>query len=278
MMTPALWGELRPRLEDAGRSLPDRCCIQGSGSKAAFLPPMPHGLEEWRPPAGESPLVFHSPEDQVAGFWAGATVADAQAALARAGQTLPLPATGIPMLDGFPGTMGGLAAMNLPHALWGQLGSIKDSVLGMAVLRHDRTPAKCGSSAVKSVAGYDIHRLMCGSRGILGPILMLWLRVLPLGALPTVQAEVRKAGNGPLWIQRTLPAEYNLAVRRSPDVLACCPVASLIWHGSPPLRVEQDWVVGPAGSLDPQGAPAALRARVKASFDPDSRFNPHLTV
>jgi glycolate oxidase FAD binding subunit len=48
----------------------------------------------------------------------------------------------------------------------------------------DGTVAKSGSHAVKSVAGYDVHRFMAGTLGSLAVCLELILRLYPLATKP----------------------------------------------------------------------------------------------
>lgn len=54
----------------------------------------------------------------------------------------------------------------------------------------DGTIAKSGSHAVKSVAGYDVHRFMAGTRGSLAICLELILRLYPLATMPAASEPV----------------------------------------------------------------------------------------
>jgi glycolate oxidase FAD binding subunit len=126
--------------------------IVGAGSKRSLclpLGPKPQLLDM----TGISGIVEWTPADQVAVVRAGTPVAELQAELERHGQCLPLPDPGVlgAHLAGFPGTVGGLVSMNLPHGLFGQCGGPRDWVLGMTIVRPDGSVAKCGSKAVKNV-------------------------------------------------------------------------------------------------------------------------------
>lgn len=70
------------------------------------------------------------------------------------------------------GTLGGLLATRP----WPGL---RDSVLGMRILLADGTVAEVGSRVVKSVAGYDVPRLLLGSWGTLAIILEATLKLSP---------------------------------------------------------------------------------------------------
>lgn len=65
-------------------------------------------------------------------------------------------------------------------------GTTKDYVLGLELVTPEGNVIRTGARTVKSVAGYDITRLMAGSRGTLGLITSAFLKVLP-------QPQARKA-------------------------------------------------------------------------------------
>ncbi len=59
-------------------------------------------------------------------------------------------------------------------------GTTRNYVLGLEVVNPDGRVIRVGARTVKSVAGYDIARLMVGSEGTLGFITSVTLKVLPL--------------------------------------------------------------------------------------------------
>jgi glycolate oxidase FAD binding subunit len=59
---------------------------------------------------------------------------------------------------------------------------MRDLVIGVTVVLPDGTRASSGGKVVKNVAGYDLAKLFCGSRGRLGTIERLALRLHPLPA------------------------------------------------------------------------------------------------
>jgi len=106
---------------------------------------------------------------------AGTRMADVRAALARAGQFLPLDP---PHADD--ATMGGVIAAN-SNGFWrARYGGVRDLLIGTRTALVDGTIARAGGLVVKNVAGYDLDKLLVGSFGTLGVIVEATLKVLPL--------------------------------------------------------------------------------------------------
>ena len=80
------------------------------------------------------------------------------AALAPPGQRLSLDPPGDP-------TIGACLAANLSGPLRHRFGAPRDLVLGVTLVLADGTIANAGGKVVKNVAGYDLGKLVCGSRG-----------------------------------------------------------------------------------------------------------------
>ncbi|MCG9895176.1 MAG: FAD-binding oxidoreductase [Fimbriimonadaceae bacterium] len=271
-MSPERWAAVKA--EAAAWDVPSsgRFALGGSGTKSHFLPPPVDPV--WRLPAPADPIIQWMPDDQVVVAWAGASVADLQAILAEKGQCLPLPQTGHPDVDGRPGTLGGLAAMNLPHGLEAQCGPVRDWILGVVVRLADGSVARAGSTAVKSVAGYDIHRLFAGSRGRLGIVAAVALRTFPIRALPTTSARAEGGSSDRVFICRTPRADFDDFRRRATRVIASDPASATLWLGAEPAGF-QGWMIGPNGRLQPR-PPEELDRQAKLRFDPEMRLNLHL--
>ncbi len=227
-------------------------------------------------------IIDWSPNDQVVVVRAGTPLSALQEELRKQGQCVPLPSVEDvgPLPAGLPGTVGGLVAMNLPHALQGSCGGVRDWVLGLTLVRADGAIARCGSRVVKNVAGYDVQKLMVGSRGTLGVIVEVVLRTFPLRALPAPAV----TGEGEIvleraWIQRTLRADFidaRAAARRRPH--RADEASSTLWADvgpdeSPP-RFAEDWVLAPGREPLPEGPMREWMRRTKNAFDPDARLNP----
>jgi len=61
-----------------------------------------------------------------------------------------------------------------------RFGTMRDLVIGVTVVLPDGTRASSGGKVVKNVAGYDLGKLFCGSRGRFGRVERLALRLHPL--------------------------------------------------------------------------------------------------
>lgn len=93
--------------------------------------------------------------------------------LARAGQRLSLDPPGDP-------TVGAVLAENQSGPLRHRFGAVRDLVLGVTLVLADGTVASSGGKVVKNVAGYDLARLVCGSRGRFALVARASFRLHPL--------------------------------------------------------------------------------------------------
>lgn len=245
----------------------------GTGSKTDFLP---NGGQQKLNTNGLSGIIQHDIDDQVIELWAGTTVEELQEELARHGLCLPLPKRGsIPdFASGAPGTVGGLLAMSLPHALSQQCGGPRDWTLGITIIKADGTTAKSGSKAVKSVAGYDVHKLFIGSRGELGVIAKITLRTFPLKALPKPELEFTRDHHGPHYVSRVLRSDFEQAAQNADALLAKDPASCTIWTASEPEHFAEGWTIGPSGFRNRSPQPKKFEERTKQVFDPESKFAP----
>ncbi|MFQ3586999.1 MAG: FAD-binding protein [Fimbriimonadaceae bacterium] len=269
--------------------------IRGSGTKRGFLLP---SYGDTLDMTGLRGVVEIEPADQVAVAWAGTPLDEFQSALAEKGQCLPYPEPsqfGV-LAAGFPGTLGGLVSLPLPHANEARAGTIRDWLLGLTLVRADGTTAACGSKAVKNVAGYDVQKLIVGARGTLAVVAQVVVRTYPLKARPVPDLDVRRPySGGPVRIQRTLPADFAAAVDAGRERLfAADPASSTLWMDPGPdfragARFREDWVLvgtgdGPTPSLELGGTASANSPhrelveqhmrRAEHIFDPKHKLNP----
>lgn len=108
--------------------------------------------------------------DQTCSVDCGVRREELDAALAAVGLELPCPGNG---------TLGGLFASDALGAATHGGHSPRSLLLGLDALLADGTPFKSGARVVKSVAGFDVHKLFVGSRGRLFVATRLHLRLKP---------------------------------------------------------------------------------------------------
>jgi glycolate oxidase FAD binding subunit len=118
-------------------------------------------------------VIEHAAGDLVARVQAGATMGSLASALGTAGQQLALdvPADA---------TVGGVVATGTAGPRRFRYGAARDLLIGITVVRADGVVAHSGGKVVKNVAGYDLGKLFCGSRGTLGLITEATFRLHPL--------------------------------------------------------------------------------------------------
>ena len=118
-------------------------------------------------------ILEHEPGDLTCTVEAGMRLSALNEALAVYGQRLSLDPPGDP-------TIGALLAENGSGPLRHRFGGPRDLVLGVTLVLGDGTVASAGGKVVKNVAGYDLGRLVCGSRGRLALIARACFRLHPL--------------------------------------------------------------------------------------------------
>jgi glycolate dehydrogenase FAD-binding subunit len=123
-------------------------------------------------PTATDTIVEHEPGDLTCIVGAGIRLGVLQQALARHGQRLSLDPPGDPTLEA-------CVLEDLSGPLRHRFGTMRDLVIGITVTLPDGTRASAGGKVVKNVAGYDLGKLFCGSRGRLGRVEQLALRLHP---------------------------------------------------------------------------------------------------
>jgi glycolate dehydrogenase FAD-binding subunit len=118
-------------------------------------------------------LLEHETGDLTCTVEAGLRLSALNQALGERGQRLSLDPPGDP-------TVGALLAENGSGPLRHRFGAPRDLVLGVTLVLADGTVASAGGKVVKNVAGYDLARLVCGSRGRLALIARASFRLHPL--------------------------------------------------------------------------------------------------
>lgn len=144
------------------------------------------GLDHGRRPAHVNVVVStarmrgvtdYEPADLVATVGAGTSLAELAEHLAGNRQWLPLDPPGHERA-----TLGAVAATASAGALREGHGTPRDHVLGLRLVTGDGRILDLGGRVVKNVAGYDLVRLAIGSRGTLGLVTRLHVRLRALPA------------------------------------------------------------------------------------------------
>jgi glycolate oxidase FAD binding subunit len=246
-------------------------------------------------------IVEHEPAEMTVRVRAGTTVADLDAALAKHGQCVALPAQ--------PGaTVGGVLAVGhggLRRLGWGP---VRDTVLEVRYVSAEGRVVKGGGPTVKNVSGFDLPRLFVGSLGTLGMLAEVVLRVRPLPA----REQWFSSSTDPFALRRMLfrPASmlwdgattWVLLDGDPDDVSTEASAAGLVAVDGPPTLPRYRWSLPPSELVslprDGRGAFVAqigvgvvhrdvpqpprpidpalrtLHERLKSAFDPTGRLAP----
>jgi glycolate oxidase FAD binding subunit len=187
-------------------------------------------------------ILEHEAGDLTCTVEAGIKLSALQDALGTAGQRLALDPPGDP-------TIGACLAANLSGPLRHRFGAPRDLVLGVTLVLADGTIANAGGKVVKNVAGYDLGKLVCGSRGTLALIARVSLRLHPIPVAAST-----------LVVETDDPATVVAALMRSP----LQPSAVDVLH---PGRVAVLFEGGRAGVDDQLGRALALVGGTTAGDD-----------
>lgn len=150
------------------RSRPGRVRVAGTGSQVDTLPPKSDATK--LDLSERNQIIRLDPGDQTCTVEGGVLRSQLDAALAE--HDLELPCLGS-------GTIAGIFASD-PFGPAGP-GSIgpRNLLLGIDAMLADGTTFKSGAPVVKSVAGFDVHKLFVGSRGRLFLAMQMHLRLKP---------------------------------------------------------------------------------------------------
>lgn len=134
--------------------------------------PAPNTMRTVRAP---SRVMSFRADEMIVECGAGTPIDELQAAVGEHGQyvNLPVRSTGS-------GTVGGALALGQSDLRRLGRGAVRDSVLRARFVGHDGKIVTAGGPTVKNVSGFDLCRLLVGSRGTLGFFGEVLLRTRPL--------------------------------------------------------------------------------------------------
>ncbi|MCB1644601.1 MAG: glycolate oxidase subunit GlcE [Pseudomonadales bacterium] len=161
--------------------------------------------------AGHRGVIDYQPEELVIRVRAGTPLTEVVSLLAANQQYLPFE----PPAFGSESTIGGVIATGLSGPGRPFRGAVRDHVLGATIISGAGECLSFGGQVMKNVAGYDVSRLMAGSYGVLGVLLDVSLKVLPVP-----QATVTLA----------VPLSVQAAHARMPGLSMIPEVSALAWY------------------------------------------------
>ncbi len=196
-------------LAEAIRSARGRLAIRGGGTRGVAA-----AEGEVLSTAGLRGVVLHEPAALTLVVRAGTPLSEVEAVLARAGQRLgfePWDARVVLGTQGEP-TIGGVAAANVAGPRRVQAGAARDAMIGLRFVDGTGMVVANGGRVMKNVKGYDLVRLMAGSRGALGVITEIAFK---LQALPETEATLMLRGldarEAVMRLTRALGSPYDVS-------------------------------------------------------------------
>jgi len=124
--------------------------------------------------SGLDRVIEYDPADFTFTAECGVTLATLRAQLAARSQELPLEGA-----HAARATLGGVLAANASGPRRLRFGSPRDRILGARFALGDGSLVRTGGKVVKNVAGFGIHRMLCGSRGGLAVLIEASLKLAP---------------------------------------------------------------------------------------------------
>ncbi|WP_156257019.1 FAD-binding protein, partial [Sandarakinorhabdus oryzae] len=174
---PATTEDLAAMIRDAA-ARGETLAVSGTGSRPGIGPgPADSALDL----TGLAGPVDHDPGELLLTVPASTPLLYVQQILAKAGQCLAFePPSPDAIWDRGHGTIGGAVASGLSGPRRPFAGAARDHVLGLSGVTGRGEIFTAGGKVLKNVTGFDLPRLLTGSRGTLAVLTEITLKVLPL--------------------------------------------------------------------------------------------------
>ncbi len=191
---------------------PEEAAALVRDAEASGRPLIPSGLGNHLPPtrpwpegaavlslARLSKVLRYEPGDFTIGVQAGIPLDVLRGVLAENRQEIPVDLSPAPR-----GTIGGALAQDRSGPRRARLGTFRNSLIGLSGLRGGGRIYRAGGMVVKNVAGYDIMKLLIGSRGLLGPILEANFKLRAIPAARSARRARFAAAAGAFGLARSI--------------------------------------------------------------------------
>jgi glycolate oxidase FAD binding subunit len=183
--------------------------VRGGGTRT-----IGHALGEVLDTSGLTGISLYEPGALTLVVQAGTPLAEVEATLAAERQRLAFEPPDLRGLLGRQGvsTIGGVVAANASGPRRVQAGACRDSLLGLRFVDGTGAVVKNGGRVMKNVTGYDLVKLMAGSRGTLGVLTEVSLKVQ---AIPEAEATLILSGlddaQGLTALRQALGSPYDIS-------------------------------------------------------------------
>ncbi len=198
--------ETEAELAQLVRDLPGPVSVRGGATRAG-----PAAGPEIRT-GGLSGVVLYEPAALTLVVRAGTPLSQVEAVLAAEGQRLPFEPGDWRAVLGTEGTstIGGVVAENASGPRRVQAGACRDSLIGVRFIDGRGDVIANGGRVMKNVTGYDLVKLMAGSRGRVGVLTELSFKVQPIApAQATVIVDV-PVGAAPAVLSAALGSPFDV--------------------------------------------------------------------
>ncbi|MEL6617844.1 MAG: glycolate oxidase subunit GlcE [Pseudomonadota bacterium] len=184
--------------------------VRGGGTRTVGRPVTGEVLDV----SGLSGVTLYEPGALTIVAQAGTPVSEIEAALAAENQRLAFEPYDLSGMLGSSGasTIGGVVATNASGPRRIMAGAARDFALGVRFVDGAGRVIKNGGRVMKNVTGYDLVKLMCGSRGTLGVLTEVSLKVLPgVETTQTLVLPVADAAQAVAAMSRALGSPYEVS-------------------------------------------------------------------
>lgn len=265
----------KPEFADLCEAVRSGTCavIAGSGSVAgkSFL----GDAVTLRAPAG---IVAHTPEELTLKVLAGTPVEEIHEILAVRGQRLRMPSIG---------TIGGAVATRRNGMHPETNASLPNTLLMARFVSGRGDLVTGGGPTVKNVSGFDINKILVGSWGVFALIVEMTLRVEPIPACSrwfSGASEAASLAVSSLYrpsVCHESDTGWIVCLEGHPhDVAEQAKLLTDFVEVSQPSTADQlaspHGCSRPPSPVDTEPAIRGVLSRLKSTFDPDHKLNPHL--